>query len=305
MSEPPDRPVLLDDDELRRAQSASAVLMMAGQHQNEQGRQETVNNTATGMTSDVLSGFGSTTSKESTPEFQPESLEDALSLDEDSEGSEMIKSNNTAVLLAGPPPEGIITPLSNMAAGFLLPRSPARLFVHNSVIQSAFQQLTSTSSISHSSSVDNPAESSSSDQLLQNEPESSPPMMDIITVIEQQVDVLPELTDDTHPPEDHHRDELLSPDSTANNNTNLDSGVCDEIPVHQRPESSTDDGSLMLDSSFSGGYHTPSQPLVVQPPPPEPSVQVGESFITRAAFLFQEPAIHLSWPFCLACPVHS
>lgn len=123
-SEPPDRPVLDELLDPRRAVSASAVLMEAAP----------TATTGTAAT-DLLSGIGSTsgrTSKESSPGHH--SLEDALSLDDDSEKSSL----ESVPTSTAPPPEAL-------ARGFLLPRSPARLFVHNSVVESALSHLVPTS----------------------------------------------------------------------------------------------------------------------------------------------------------------
>lgn len=133
MSEPPDRagPVELDP---RYAFSASAVLE----------KKDLVSSSVAGQTSDVLSGIGSTTtsrissSATSSPSVSPErpSLEDALSLDDDS--SEGSHHKEAPVV-----PEQ--QPALVQQRGFLLPRSPARLFVHNAVVQSALSSVASSS----------------------------------------------------------------------------------------------------------------------------------------------------------------
>lgn len=99
--------------------------------------------------SDVISRFGST-SRASSPSPDRPSLEDALSLDEDSIGDSIEPTQATEELDDRP------AELNNMfqrSAGFLLPRSPARLFVHNAVVQSAFQTYAESVASSMPSSV--------------------------------------------------------------------------------------------------------------------------------------------------------
>lgn len=115
-------------DLIRRAISASAVLM----------NKPSTSNVETAASTDVLSGFGS--SKESSP-----SLEDALSLDDDISsdgGAPPSTKKHRKPVQPQPSSEGLFA----AAKGFLLPRSPARLFVHNSVVQSALLQVANTSS---------------------------------------------------------------------------------------------------------------------------------------------------------------
>ena len=99
--------------------------------------------------SDVISRFGSSTSRASSPSPDRPSLEDALSLDEDSIGGDSIEQ--TPEELDDRPAE-----LNNnfqRSAAFLLPRSPARLFVHSAVVQSAFQTYAESVASSLPSSV--------------------------------------------------------------------------------------------------------------------------------------------------------
>ena len=136
MSEPPDRPGQVELDP-RYAFSASAVL--------EKIAVPVTISSQPGFTSnDVLSGIGSSTSRNSSsPSVSPErpSLEDALSLDDDSsEGSshDIVKQPTEIV-------EQLPVPIQQR--GFLLPRSPARLFVHNAVVQSALSSVASSSAL--------------------------------------------------------------------------------------------------------------------------------------------------------------
>ena len=134
MSEPPDRPGQVEMDP-RYAFSASAVL--------EKLAAPVSMTSLPGATSDVLSGIGSSTSRNSSPSVSPErpSLEDALSLDDDSEGSRHDKEPDVLSLeQLLPPPPVLLQP----RGGFLLPRSPARLFVHNAVVQSALSSVASS-----------------------------------------------------------------------------------------------------------------------------------------------------------------
>ena len=135
MSEPPDRPGEVEVDP-RYAFSASAVL--------EKRVTPISMSSQPGATSDVLSGIGSSTSRTTSPSVSPErpSLEDALSLDDDSEISEghddIAKHLDAVEQLQNPA-------LLLQQRGFLLPRSPARLFVHNAVVQSALSSVASSS----------------------------------------------------------------------------------------------------------------------------------------------------------------
>lgn len=129
LSEPPQPDDQQQQDLIRRAISASAVLM---------NKPSTSNMETTVASTDVLSGFGS--SKESSP-----SLEDALSLDDDISsdgGAPPSTKKHRKPVQPQPSSEGLFA----AAKGFLLPRSPARLFVHNSVVQSALLQVANTSS---------------------------------------------------------------------------------------------------------------------------------------------------------------
>lgn len=135
MSEPPNRPGEIELDP-RYAFSASAVLEKMA---------VTVSSQPGFTSNDVLSGIGSSTSRNSSssPSVSPErpSLEDALSLDDDSsEGSshDVVKQPNETV-------EQLPVPIQQR--GFLLPRSPARLFVHNAVVQSALSSVASSSAL--------------------------------------------------------------------------------------------------------------------------------------------------------------
>ncbi|XP_046632684.1 titin homolog isoform X7 [Daphnia pulicaria] len=135
MSEPPNRPGEIELDP-RYAFSASAVL---------EKRAVTLSSQPGFTSNDVLSGIGSSTSRNSSssPSVSPErpSLEDALSLDDDSsEGSshDIVKQPTETV-------EQL--PLPIQQRGFLLPRSPARLFVHNAIVQSALSSVASSSAL--------------------------------------------------------------------------------------------------------------------------------------------------------------
>lgn len=146
MSEPPDRagPVELDP---RYAFSASAVL--------EKMPVSSAAGSQAGVTSDVLSGIGSTTSRTSStpssPSVSPErpSLEDALSLDDDSsEGSHqdgLLKRPEVVEQQQHQQQQPALFQQLQQQRGFLLPRSPARLFVHNAVVQSALSSVASSS----------------------------------------------------------------------------------------------------------------------------------------------------------------
>lgn len=93
------------------------------------------------VSEDVLSGIGSTTR---TPIGQQHSLEDALSLDEDSEDATEDEANLPKRESTVP----LVLPL-----GFLIPRSPARLFVHNTALQSAFCRSGNTSPLVTSQNI--------------------------------------------------------------------------------------------------------------------------------------------------------
>lgn len=142
MSEPPDRPGEVEMDP-RYAFSASAVL------EKKLAAPAVSLTSLPGATSDVLSGIGSSTSRNSisSPSVSPErpSLEDALSLDDDSEGSRKDELLEQAVQLEQHQPAPAPAPLLlQPSRGFLLPRSPARLFVHNAVVQSALSSVASS-----------------------------------------------------------------------------------------------------------------------------------------------------------------
>ena len=226
LSEPPDRPVC-EDVVGRRALSAPA------------GQAATPND----VTSDGLSGFGSTT-KESTPD-------DALSLDEDSEGAQPTVLHPPAAAAA--------------AKGFLLPRSPARLFVHNSVVQSALQQIAS-----HNSSTESSIH-----------PESIP-----ATVV--------------NPAEEMDEMTLTTDEEDLAGNVD-DSGVCD-VPVggsadEYQTSPPPDEPSSSSSVSLSGGYHTPGS--AARPAAGESFIKKA-----AAPFLVQQQRIlsHLYPPRCLAGP---
>ena len=87
--------------------------------------------------SDVLSGIGSTTR---TPAGHQHSLEDALSLDEDSDDAADKEADGSGDLPIRESTVPLVLPL-----GILLPRSPARLFVHYTTLQSAFGRSGNTS----------------------------------------------------------------------------------------------------------------------------------------------------------------
>ena len=104
-----------------------------------------------GTASDVISRFGSSTSRASSPSPDRPSLEDALSLDEDSIGGDSIEMTTPEEL--DDRPAELLNNNFQRSAGFLLPRSPARLFVHSAVVQSAFQTYAESVASSLPSSV--------------------------------------------------------------------------------------------------------------------------------------------------------
>ncbi len=236
MSEPPDRPGEVEMDP-RYAFSASAVL--------EKLAAPAVSMTSLpGATSDVLSGIGSSTSRNSisSPSVSPErpSLEDALSLDDDSEGSrkdELLEQQPLAVapLLLQP------------SRGFLLPRSPARLFVHNAVVQSALSSVASSTAPATLSEV---VEQVVVDQV------TGPSGLEMLDRIEQdiqeQLDVLDRIesdivaqNDDEEPDQNVPAQTIMAPLPAA-----IDSGVC-ELMAHRGS-----DGDGQHTEQYSDAYIT-------------------------------------------------
>ena len=230
---------------------------------------------------DVLSGIGSTTRNSVREQC---SLEDALSLDDDSDESsdkEIEPKEKSPPLL--------------LPRGFLLPRSPARLFLHNSVLQTAFDR--NSALINSEDVLSRPQSRLSSAPGCEVEQESSgdlvdgplgqdsnnvqQPMENVSVAAEviqscSHVNVIQQPITEMQPDSDVESVAIVHPYG------NLDSGLCELI--HQEPleESllewvhTSDEDYLSPGDSSSGGYHTPTSPL--NHPDDLDNNELGESF---------------------------
>ena len=236
ISEPPDRPLDVGL-EPRLAFSASAVLEKRGP--------------TTDVHTDPLSGIGSSTSKASSSSSSigsaHPSLDDALSLDDDSDLSQKDDEKK----------ELAIIPQINP---FLLPRSPARLFM-GGLVTSAMSSVTSSKSpslaTSKAPSIDLMAQNVQDDpsELSEQSPEQS--------VIEQVLERIEAVTQPIEIPNARlvEAEMAQSPPTCW-----VDSGVC----VQGKPGvSSEDDATLVAasESSTSGRYHTPPRGKQTAAPP--------------------------------------
>ncbi len=222
-------------DLIRRAISASAVLM---------NKPSTSNVETTAASTDVLSGFGS--SKESSP-----SLEDALSLDDDISsdgGAPPSTKKHRKPVQPQPSSEGLFA----AAKGFLLPRSPARLFVHNSVVQSALLQVANTSSSESSEIVHHQEMINTVVEVMAQHPE-----------IPESTSSITEITEDVQ-------------DNTNNSSVILDELKEDPLVI---PEVVTTGESVLVvnsSSESSGIVHREEISSVVEVIPQEPELIQSE-----------------------------
>ena len=187
---------------------------------------------------DVLSGFDSTTDGRTSREL---SLEDALSLDDDSEEG---KPDERRVKI----PQASEQLSLSVPRGFLLPRSPARIFVHSSFFQSALN-------VSAISSRSTSARTSPIPPVEMGDLEDPIFVMEHLEDGGEQVASAPA-----------HAAVRSEPGAKWGN---VDSGVSELVPIVRETSDDTavefysDDDFLspvIRSASSSGGYHTPSQP---------------------------------------------
>lgn len=226
ISEPPDRPADVDV-EPRLAFSASAVLERRA---------------PTTAPTDTLSGIGSSTSKASSSSSigsAHPSLEDALSLDDDSDLSQKDDEKKEVAFV----PRGVNP--------FLLPRSPARLFM-GGLVTSAMSSVTSSKSpslaASKAPSVDLMASNAQDEPSEPSEPSERSPEQSVIEQVLERIEATQPIAIPTSPA----LDELAQSPPTCW----ADSGVC----VQAKPGVSSEDdatAAMASESSTSGRYHTP------------------------------------------------
>ena len=190
-----------------------------------------------------LSGIGSTTVGHTRRRLH--SLEDVLSLDEDSEGKD-------DVAVEAKPAEPIVLP-----RGFLLPRSPARFFLQGSLVQSAVDVQALATPPSWPPPV----------QLA-----DGPPLQSVEPTVVSASDAA-ETQPEPQPQPQLNALVASSPTADARKSSvNLDSGVSELIREHGDDTivdaaASDDDFQPPTIASSSGGYNTTSQPsLLVESP---------------------------------------